>query len=77
MAELSSPATVAPALPHARHLAGELWLARILRAGAVTSGLLFASSLVLDPLGAPVVVDLLRKVGASVLIITPVLRLAA
>jgi hypothetical protein len=59
--------------------AGERWIARLLRGGALFSGALFLVSLVLEL--APgsqdthVLIDVLRKGAASVLLLTPLLRL--
>nr|WP_228530707.1 MULTISPECIES: hypothetical protein [Myxococcaceae] len=61
-------------------IAGERWIARVLRTGAVLSGGLFLSSLALELLpasqGTSVAIDSLRKAGASLLLVTPVARLA-
>ncbi|NBD13220.1 MULTISPECIES: hypothetical protein [Corallococcus] len=63
-----------------RLAAGERWIARMLRTGAVISGGLFIASLVLELLprdeSVHVAIDLLRKAAASMLLVTPVARLA-
>ena len=60
-------------------IAGERWIARVLRAGAVLSGGLFLGSLALELLpasqGTSVAIDSLRKAAASLLLVTPVARL--
>lgn len=66
----------------ARPIEGHRLLAWLLRTGAILGGSLFALSLVLEvvlPPGytASVVLDLLRKGGASVLLATPIVRLLA
>jgi hypothetical protein len=58
---------------------GERWIARLLRGGSLFSGALFLVSLALEL--APgsedtdVLIDVLRKGAASVLLLTPLLRL--
>jgi hypothetical protein len=56
-------------------------MARLLRAGAWTSGALFAAALFLETLPvsahAKVAIDILRKTGASLLLATPVVALVA
>jgi hypothetical protein len=62
-------------------IAGERWIARVLRTGAVASGGLFLGSLALELLPASeatsVAIDSMRKVGASLLLVTPVARVVA
>lgn len=62
-----------------RAVAGERWISRALRGGAALSGGLFLASLPLELLpksqGVDVSIDLLRKGAASVLLVTPVVRL--
>ncbi len=59
--------------------AGERWISRLLRTGAMCSGALFLSSLVLESLpeseSVHVAIDVLRKGAASALLVTPVVRL--
>ncbi|MFP2960150.1 hypothetical protein ACLEPN_20565 [Myxococcus sp. 1LA] len=68
--------------PHHRERAvvGDRWIARVLRAGAVVSGGMFVLSLGLEALPQServhVTIDLLRKGAASLLLVTPVARLA-
>lgn len=63
----------------ARAEAGEQWISRLLRGGAVCSGGLFLASLTLEALpqseSVHVAIDLLRKGAASALLVTPVVRL--
>lgn len=63
----------------ARAEAGEQWISRLLRGGAVCSGGLFLASLALEALpqseAVHVAIDLLRKGAASALLVTPVVRL--
>ncbi|RKG86041.1 hypothetical protein D7V88_18665 [Corallococcus terminator] len=63
-----------------RAMAGERWIARVLRTGAVMSGGMFVASLALELLprdeSVHVAIDLLRKGAASMLLVTPVARLA-
>nr|WP_246357489.1 hypothetical protein [Pyxidicoccus fallax] len=63
-----------------RAVAGDRWIARVLRAGAVVSGGMFVVSLGLEALpqseNVHVAIDLLRKGAASLLLVTPVARLA-
>ncbi len=63
----------------ARAEAGERWISRLLRTGALCSGGLFLLSLVLESLPdsepVHVAIDLLRKGAASALLVTPVIRL--
>jgi hypothetical protein len=67
--------------PHvvARAEAGERWISRLLRGGAMCSGGLFLASLALEALPASenvhVAIDVLRKGAASALLVTPVVRL--
>ena len=62
-----------------RAVAGERWIARALRGGAVLSGGMFLASLPLELLPrsetVDVTIDLLRKGAASALLVTPVVRL--
>lgn len=62
-----------------RSVAGERWIARILRGGAVISGGMFLASLGLEVLPqsqtVQVAIDTLRKGAASLLLVTPVARL--
>ncbi|QSQ24671.1 DUF1634 domain-containing protein [Pyxidicoccus parkwayensis] len=61
-------------------VAGDRWIARVLRGGAVLSGGMFVVSLGLEALPSSedvhVTIDLLRKGAASLLLVTPVARLA-
>ncbi|HYO54417.1 hypothetical protein [Archangium sp.] len=69
----STPARVA------RAEAGERWISRLLRGGAMCSGGLFLASLALESLpqteSVHVAIDVLRKGAASALLVTPVVRL--
>jgi hypothetical protein len=73
--------TAVPAAPAwiGRSVAGERWIARILRGGALISGTMFLASLGLEVLPqsqeVQVVIDTLRKGAASLLLVTPVARL--
>jgi hypothetical protein len=62
-----------------RAVAGERWIARALRGGAILSGGMFLASLPLELLpkseAVDVSIDLLRKGAASALLVTPVVRL--
>jgi hypothetical protein len=62
-----------------RAVAGERWIARVLRGGAVISGGMFLVSLGLEALPRSetvhVAIDTLRKGAASLLLVTPVARL--
>ncbi|AKF82689.1 hypothetical protein MFU01_32840 [Myxococcus fulvus] len=62
-----------------RALAGDRWIARVLRVGAVLSGGMFVLSLGLEALpgseSTHVAIDQLRKAAASLLLVTPVARL--
>jgi hypothetical protein len=62
-----------------RSAAGERWIARILRGGALISGGMFLASLGLEALprslATHVTIDTLRKGAASMLLVTPVARL--
>jgi hypothetical protein len=62
-----------------RSVAGERWVARILRGGALISGAMFVGSLALEALpqtqAVHVAIDTLRKSAASLLLVTPVARL--
>ena len=59
--------------------AGERWIARILRGGALISGTMFLASLGMEVLPqsqtVQVAIDTLRKGAASLLLVTPVARL--
>ena len=59
--------------------AGEQWISRLLRVGAMCSGGLFLASLALEFLPQSetvhVAIDVLRKGAASALLVTPVVRL--
>lgn len=63
-----------------RAVAGERWIARLLRGGALLSGAMFVSSLAMEALPqsvfSHVAIDTLRKGAASLLLMTPVARLA-
>lgn len=63
-----------------RAAAGERWIVRILQGGALISGGMFLASLVLEVLpqsqDVSVSIDTLRKGAASLLLVTPVARLA-
>lgn len=78
---LPGDAQAGAAPPHvvARAEAGEQWISRLLRGGAVCSGALFLASLALEALPASenvsVAIDVLRKGAASALLVTPVVRL--
>jgi hypothetical protein len=81
----AEPITQPEALPRTRRwsrrvVAGERWIARVLRTGAVMSGGMFVASLALEALprdeSVHVAIDLLRKGAASMLLVTPVARLA-
>jgi hypothetical protein len=81
VAEVEVPAA-APAHARARvgrSVAGERWIARVLRGGAVVSGAMFLGSLALEALpqsqAVQVAIDTLRKGAASLLLVTPVARL--
>ena len=62
-----------------RSAAGERWIARILRGGAIISGTMFLGSLAMEALPqsetVQVAIDTLRKGAASLLLVTPVARL--
>lgn len=81
---ITSPGEVPVAKPARRRrvgraVAGERWIARVLRGGAVISGGMFLVSLGLEVLprseSAHVTIDMLRKGAASMLLVTPVARL--
>lgn len=59
--------------------AGERWIAQLLRGGALLSGTLFLVSLALESLPDSEkvhgLIEVLRKVAALVLLVTPVVRL--
>ncbi len=63
-----------------RSVAGDRWIARVLRGGALVSGGMLVVSLGLEALpqseNTHVAIDLLRKGAASLLLVTPVARLA-
>ncbi|WP_241758071.1 hypothetical protein [Myxococcus landrumensis] len=73
--------TPAPGLGRVRDrtLAGDRWIARVLRVGALLSGGMFVLSLCLEALpeteSIHVAIDQLRKAAASLLLVTPVARL--
>jgi hypothetical protein len=73
-----SPGHVTAAQPE-RADAGERWISRLLRGGAMLSGALFLGSLALEALpgseSVHVAIDVLRKGAASALLVTPVVRL--
>jgi hypothetical protein len=76
------PVPAAPAFSPgraARAEAGEQWISRLLRGGALCSGSLFLLSLALESLPdsetVHVAIDMLRKGAASALLVTPVVRL--
>lgn len=75
-----TPARVAQ-IPHAREMSGEQAISAVLRTGAILSGLCFLTSLVIElfppSVPASIAVELLRKGGVALLIVTPVLRLIA
>lgn len=74
-----APPLVSHPAQGARADAGEQWISRLLRGGAVCSGGFFLASLALEALpqseSVHVAIDLLRKVAASALLVTPVVRL--
>lgn len=83
-AVVAEPAVPVAAPPRARErigrsAAGERWIARILRGGAIISGTMFLGSLVMEALPqsetVQVAIDTLRKGAASLLLVTPVARL--
>nr|WP_223759861.1 hypothetical protein [Myxococcus sp. RHSTA-1-4] len=81
---ITQPGAEAPPMGRARRrdrtVAGDRWIARVLRGGAVVSGGMFVVSLGLEALpqseNVHVAIDLLRKGAASMLLVTPVARLA-
>lgn len=82
--ERSAPRAAAAAAPPARAtpavrgMDGERAIAAVLRAGAILAGLCFAASIILEHLGGPGLLrdaELLRAAGASLLVVTPVVRL--
>jgi hypothetical protein len=83
--EVATEARVREALPPraaarvGRAVAGERWIARVLRGGALISGTMFLGSLVMEALPqsqtVQVAIDTLRKGAASLLLVTPVARL--
>lgn len=74
-----APSSGAPTTPVERAEAGERWISKLLRGGALCSGGLFLASLALEALpdseGVHVAIDVLRKGAASALLVTPVVRL--
>jgi hypothetical protein len=76
--EVASPAI--PAVPRARSVVGERVISQTLRGGALLSGALFSLSLLAELLPSStqssVLIAQLRRAGASMLLITPVARLA-
>jgi hypothetical protein len=68
------------AIPRTKEFAGEWVISRALRGGALLSGALFLASLVLELLpqrtATSVLISHLRVAGASVLLVTPIVRLA-
>ena len=74
-------ASAAQSLPNVRAFEGDVIIARVLRAGAVLSGLCFGGSLMLELLPATssqgYAIDALRKGGITLLVLTPMLRLVA
>ncbi|WP_224368470.1 hypothetical protein [Hyalangium versicolor] len=81
VAETETPVEVPARAPAriGRAVAGERWIARILRGGALISGGLFLASLGMEVLPqsetVQVAIDTLRKGAASLLLVTPVARL--
>lgn len=76
----SAVSEVASAPAHVKRAeAGERWISRLLRGGAMCSGGLFLASLALESLPQSetvhVSIDVLRKGAASALLVTPVVRL--
>jgi hypothetical protein len=73
------PSAGASARHVARAEAGERWISRLLRGGAMCSGGLFLASLALEALppseGLKGAIDLMRRGAASALLVTPVVRL--
>jgi hypothetical protein len=85
--EGSEPLRAPTAVPSARAqkrigraAAGERWIVRILQGGALISGGMFLASLILEVLpqtqDVSISIDTLRKGAASLLLVTPVARLA-
>ena len=74
-------ASAAQPLPRVPAIEGDAILARVLRTGAVLSGLCFAGSLLLELLPASssqaYAIDALRKGGITLLVLTPLVRLVA
>ncbi|WP_434389217.1 hypothetical protein [Melittangium boletus] len=74
---VSAARALSPAAERAE--AGEVWIARLLRGGALCSGLLFLVSIGLESLpeteSVHVLIDVLRKGAACALLVTPVVRL--
>ena len=81
VADTEAPAAAPPRAREriGRSAAGERWIARILRGGAIISGTMFLGSLALEALPqsetVQVAIDTLRKGAASLLLVTPVARL--
>jgi hypothetical protein len=81
VAETEAPGAAPARTPEriGRSVAGERWIARILRGGALISGGMFLGSLALEALPqsqtVQVAIDTLRKGAASLLLVTPVARL--
>lgn len=77
---VAPPAPVAAPRKYVRAVPGERWIARVLRGGALFSGGLFLASLGVELLpqseSQSVAVDALRKGAASLLLVTPIVRLA-
>lgn len=67
-------------LPRARAIEGERYIARVLKTGAFLAGGCFALSVILELLPADAAqgyaIDVLRKGGLMLLVVTPILRLA-
>lgn len=82
-AQSAPPVTsrVEQVLPRARAMAGERYIARVLKTGALLAGACFALSVVLEILPTGLaqgyVIDALRKGGLMLLVVTPIVRLAA
>jgi hypothetical protein len=74
-------ASAAQPLSRARVFDGEIVIARLLRTGAVLSGMCFGGSLLLEllPLSTSqaYAIDALRRGGISLLMLTPLVRLVA
>ena len=74
-----APPPLTPPGQLTRAEAGERWISRLLRTGAMCSGALFLLSLLLEALPdsepVHVLIDVLRKGAACALLVTPVIRL--